>query len=141
VLAVDAFSSDSIPVHLLTRQAIELYARCLGDDGVVAVHISNRFLDLKPVLAGIAAHLHLAARLVRDDPDDEAIRASGRHDSSSDWVLIARRAGALEAEPFAGRAEALAPQPGLRVWTDQSSDLLGIVKSRPARALRDLFGG
>ena len=52
VLAVDAFSSDSIPVHLLTLEAMELYFRHLRPDGVLAVHISNRYLDLAPVLAG-----------------------------------------------------------------------------------------
>src|SRR5882757_7685542 len=134
VLAVDAFSSDSIPVHLLTRQAMQLYGRRMADDGIIAVHISNRFLDLKPVLANLAADLHLNARLVRDEPDEAAGRAS-----SSDWVLIAVRADAFDRPPLAARVEALALDQRVGVWTDQFNNLLGIVKSRPAEALRALW--
>jgi hypothetical protein len=133
VLAVDAFSSDSIPVHLLTRQAIQVYTRCVADGGIIAVHISNRFLDLKPVLANLAADLGLSAQLVRDDPDE----SSGA--SSSDWVLISTRPGAFEQPPLAGRVEALKPDSRVGLWTDQFNNLLGIVKGRPARALRDLW--
>jgi spermidine synthase len=133
VLAVDAFSSDSIPVHLLTRQAIQMYTRCMADGGIIAVHISNRFLDLKPVLANLAADLGLNAQLVDDDPDDES-RAS-----RSDWVLIAARRDAFEPAPFAGRVEALSPDPRVGLWTDQFNNLLAIVKSRPAPALRALW--
>jgi spermidine synthase len=134
VLAVDAFSSDSIPVHLLTRQAIQMYTRCMAPDGIVAVHISNRFLDLKPVLANLSRDLGLTARLVRDEPDEETTRAS-----SSDWVLIAARADAFERAPFKGRADALEPDPAIGLWTDQFNNLLGIVKSRPLGALKALW--
>jgi hypothetical protein len=134
VLAVDAFSSDSIPVHLLTRQAIQVYMRCVTDGGIVAVHISNRFLDLKPVLANLAEDLALSARLVRDEPDEDDTRAS-----SSDWVLIAARPETLEQAPMASRAETLKPEARVGVWTDQFNNLLAIVKSRPMRALRALW--
>jgi hypothetical protein len=134
VLAVDAFSSDSIPVHLLTRQAIQVYMRCVADGGIVAVHISNRFLDLKPVLANLAGDLGLSARLVRDEPDEDDPRAS-----SSDWVLIVARPDTLEQAPMAGRAEALKPEARVGVWTDQFNNLLAIVKSRPMQALRALW--
>ncbi len=134
VLAVDAFSSDSIPVHLLTRQAIRMYAQCVPDGGIIAVHISNRFLDLKPVLANLAADLGLNAQLVRDDPDEETSRAS-----SSDWVLISARGDAFAAPSFAGRVEALKPDPRVGLWTDEFNNLLGIVKSRPMQALRALW--
>jgi spermidine synthase len=133
VLAVDAFSSDSIPVHLLTRQAIQVYTRCMAEGGIIAVHISNRFLDLKPVLANLAVELGLSARLVRDEPDESDTRAS-----SSDWVLIAARQDTLEQAPLAGRTEALKPDARVGVWTDQFNNLLAIIKSRPAQALRAL---
>ncbi|HEX4596806.1 MAG TPA: fused MFS/spermidine synthase [Burkholderiaceae bacterium] len=133
VLAVDAFSSDSIPVHLLTRQALQIYTRCVGDGGIIAVHISNRFLDLKPVLANLVADLGLSARLVRDDPDE------GSRASSSDWVLISTQAAAFVGPPLADRVEALKPDPRVGVWTDQFNNLLGILKGRPARALQDLW--
>jgi len=136
VLAIDAFSSDSIPVHLLTREAIALYAQCLAPDGLIAVHISNRFLDLKPVLAAIADAIGLHARLVRDDPEEGLVDAS-----SSDWVLIGRDAAAFGRPPIADRAEDLPPRPGSRLWTDQSNDLLHIIKGGPVQALRKLFGG
>jgi hypothetical protein len=134
VLAVDAFSSDSIPVHLLTRQAMRVYVQCVVDGGIIAVHISNRFLDLKPVLANLAADLGLNARLVRDDPDEETSRAS-----SSDWVLVSARGDAFAGPPFADRVEALTPDSRVGLWTDQFNNLLGIVKSRPASALRALL--
>ena len=56
VLALDAFSSDAIPVHLLTEEAVEIYLRHLKPDGVLAVHVSNRYLDLEPVVANLAGH-------------------------------------------------------------------------------------
>jgi spermidine synthase len=133
VLAVDAFSSDSIPVHLLTRQALQLYGRCMADGGIVAVHISNRFLDLKPVLANLAADLRLSAQLVSDDPDEHS-RAS-----RSDWVLLSARPDAYAQAPFAGRVTGLEPDPGVGLWTDQFNNLLGILKSRPLKALRALW--
>lgn len=134
VLAIDAFSSDSIPVHLLTRQALALYVRCLADDGLVAVHISNRFLDLQPVLAALADDLGLAARLVRDDPDEGASGAS-----ATDWVLIGRRAGTFARAPLADRVEAMPAPPGAPRWTDDSNNLLGIVKGGPLQSLRNLL--
>lgn len=133
VLAVDAFSSDSIPVHLLTRQAIQIYTRCVVDGGIIAVHISNRFLDLKPVLANLAADLGLNARLVRDEPDETS------NASSSDWVLISTRRAAFERAPLADRVEALKTDPRVGVWTDQFNNLLGILKGRPIEALRELW--
>jgi len=133
VLAVDAFSGDSIPVHLLTRQALQMYARCVTDTGIVAVHISNRFLDLKPVLANLAADLGLSARLVSDDPDDDA-RAF-----RSDWVLLAAREDAFDQPEFASAVAPIAPDPSVGAWTDQFNNLLRIVKSTPMQALRQLW--
>ena len=82
VLAVDAFSGDSIPVHLLTREAMQLYFRHLKPDGILAVHISNRYLDLRPVVDGISRATGRAARLVTNPEDDarDVLRA--------EWVLV-----------------------------------------------------
>jgi len=134
VLAIDAFSSDSIPVHLITREAIELYARHLAPDGIIAVHISNRFLDLKPVLANIARATGLAARLVSDSPQDD------RTASSTDWVLLARDPAVLGDPQIASRAEPLDPVPGFSLWTDQFNNLLDVLKVRPIDELRALLG-
>ncbi len=136
VLAIDAFAGDSIPVHLLTREAVSLYMRHLADGGVLAVHISNRFLDLGPVLANIAADAGLQARLVDDQPPEDDARAS-----SSDWVLLARAPGPLDAAPAGERGEALAPVPGLGLWSDQFNNLLAVLKTSPLRALGALWPG
>jgi spermidine synthase len=134
VLAIDAFSSDSIPVHLITREAIELYARHLAPQGIIAVHISNRFIDLKPVLANIGAATGLTVRLVSDSPSEE----SGA--SSTDWVLIASDPKAFEAAQLAPRVDPIAPRPELSLWTDQFNNLLDVLKSRPWAEFKELLG-
>jgi hypothetical protein len=135
VLAVDAFSSDSIPVHLITREAIELYARHLAPGGIIAIHISNRFLDLKPVLANIAQATGLHVRHVADSPLDDVLA------SSTDWVLIARDAKALETGTLADRAEPLEPVAHMSLWTDQFNNLLDVLKTRPWDELKRILGG
>jgi len=133
VLAVDAFSSDSIPVHLLTREAIALYARHLAPGGIVAVHISNRFLDLQPVLANIAAAEGLSARLIDDQISDEDSKAS-----SSEWVLLAPDAGSLAAGAIRERGEPIAQNAAVGVWSDSYNNLLSVMRSSPLRALQRL---
>jgi len=133
VLAVDAFSSDSIPVHLITREAIEVYRRHLAPDGVIAVHISNRFLDLKPVLANIALDAGLAVRHVADSPTEE----SGA--SSTDWVLLSETEAPFEHPLLSERAEPIDPSPGFSLWTDQFNNLLEALKSRPLEELKSLL--
>jgi hypothetical protein len=135
VLAVDAFSSDSIPVHLLTREAIALYVRHLAEDGIIAVHISNRFLDLQPVLANIVADAGLSARLIDDEVEDSASKAS-----SSEWVLIARHAQTLADGDIARRGEDLRLQPDVGVWSDGYNNLLRVMKTSPLHAIRRLLG-
>jgi hypothetical protein len=133
VLAIDAFSSDSIPVHLITREAIDLFMAHLAPDGILAVHISNRFLDLKPVLGNIAAASGLAARIVTDSP------ATGSSASLTDWVLIARDDRAF-ADAALAVAVPLEPDPARSLWTDQFNNLLEVLKANPVDELRRLFG-
>jgi SAM-dependent methyltransferase len=125
VLAVDAFSSDAIPVHLITREALETYERHMKPDGIVAFHVSNRFLDLIPVVARLAKELNLHAVLVADDDDDDEKSIKSR----SDWVLVSRDAAALEA-PAIVDAGALPAEdkPEWRTWTDDYSNLVQILK-------------
>ncbi|MGE5713586.1 MAG: spermidine synthase, partial [Betaproteobacteria bacterium] len=132
VLAIDAFSSDSIPVHLITREAIRLYMQQLAPGGVLAVHISNRFLDLKPVLANIAAAEGLQVRLVSDHPAEPA--------STTDWVLLSATAEPFKAVELAV-AEPIAPTPGFSLWTDQFNNLLDVLKSSPLEEFKRLFTG
>lgn len=87
LIVVDAFSSDAIPLHLITREAIELYLRKLADDGVVALHISNRHLELEPVLANIAADLGIPAL----EQYDNTVTAATPGKNASDWVIMARK--------------------------------------------------
>jgi hypothetical protein len=85
LLLVDAFSSDSIPVHLLTVEAVQLYLDRMTDDGILALHISNKFVRLEPVVAAIAAKLGLTARVWNDDAD----KRPGK--TASSWVVLARK--------------------------------------------------
>lgn len=122
VLAVDAFSSDAIPVHLLTAEAFETYFRHLKPGGILAVHISNRYLDLKPVLRQAAVRFDRHAGMVDEDDDPE------RGVYGSTWVLIAADRTALEVEPLAGVVEPLPDDRQVRLWTDDYSDLWRILK-------------
>ena len=109
VLAIDAFSGDAIPVHLLTLEALDAYLRHLAPDGILAFHVSNRFLLLPPVVGALARARGLQARYVGDrDP------ASGA--AISEWVLLSRQAGAL-AHPRIAAASIDAPARGA-AWTD-----------------------
>ena len=124
VLAVDAFSSDSIPVHLITREALAVYLRHMKPGGVIAFHVSNRFLDLPPVVGRLAKEHGLRAVLVSDEGKDD----DDDH-TKTDWVLISRDAKVLEAKEI----KAVSPQPpeekpGWRTWTDDYSNLVQILK-------------
>ena len=121
VLAVDAFSSDSIPVHLLTRQAMDVYFRHLQPDGILAVHISNRYLDLAPVLAGEVAATGKVARVV-DTDDDESQDVFG-----ATWVLITSPATGFDDAEQNGSTPLVARR-SVRLWTDDYSNLFQILK-------------
>jgi hypothetical protein len=124
VLLVDAFSSDAIPVHLLTREALALYRSRLAVDGVIAWHISNKYVDLRPVLAGLADDARLGSFIYEDLEVPK--NAAGRLPSI--WVaMTASRvtAGAL------GRDARWHPLNAARVrklWTDDFSNVLGVLR-------------
>ena len=125
VLAVDAFSSDAIPVHLITREALGVYLRHVKPDGIVAFHVSNRFLDLVPVVARLAREHGAHAVLVNDEEDDDGDSLRSR----SDWVLVSRDPAALEREEISGAgAQAAEDRPHWRTWTDDYSNLIQILK-------------
>jgi len=121
VLAVDAFSSDSIPVHLLTKEAMEIYFRHLNPDGILAVHISNRYLNLQPVLDGEVKALGKIARLVDTDDDTE------QDVFSATWVLIQSPPAGFSPEIVSHSTELEAHKP-IRLWTDDYSNLFQILK-------------
>ena len=120
VLVVDAFSSDAIPTHLLTVEAFAVYLRHLAEGGVIAVHITNRYVDLKPVVRGAARALSLHAEHL---PSSEKGMLW-----SSDWMLVARGRRFLEDEVVSAATLPRLARAGEVVWTDDWSDLLRVVK-------------
>ena len=123
VLAVDAFSGDAIPVHLLTREAFSLYWKHLKPDGVLAVHVSNRYLKLGPVVAMGAEEDRKTAKMFSFETDDR----SDKEESDSDWVLVTSRPGFFD-QPELKKAAKIDPIPGLRMWTDDYSNLYKILR-------------
>src|SRR5579872_4029758 len=123
VLAVDAFSSDAIPIHLLTREALALYFRHLKPDGILALHVSNRYLDLEPVCARGAQELGKQAMVVSDDAQD------ADYLSSSTWVLLTAHPDWFRTDVFkdADMAPAKAAT-SFRTWTDNYSNIFQILK-------------
>ena len=121
VLAVDAFSSDSIPVHLLTRQAMDLYFHHLKPDGILAVHISNRYLDLQPVLRVETRTTGKLARVV-DTEDDESQDVFG-----ATWVLVVSPTAGFS-QAILNASTGLAALRAVRLWTDDFSNLYQILK-------------
>jgi hypothetical protein len=115
VLVLDAFSSDSIPVHLLTREAFRIYVGHLrGPDSVLAVHISNRFLDLALVVAGLAADAGLNSAQVKN--------------AGADWVLLSRRPAMLRLPGLRDHAQPVALDRPPRLWTDDFSNIFQALK-------------
>ena len=126
VIALDAFSGDAIPVHLLTQEAFELYFRHLQPNGVIAVHISNRHLDLKPVVGGIAASLGVPVMLVENEEGGFVAEAS------SDWLLVTRNQPFLDQPAIRqAAAEVQGTYTPIRRWTDEYSNLFQIMDSMP----------
>jgi hypothetical protein len=121
VLAVDAFSSDAIPVHLLTKEAMVLYFHHLRPDGVLAVHISNRYLDLQPVVEGEARATGKIARVV-DTDDDESVDVF-----SATWVLVFAPGSKFEPDELKNSAQ-IPSKKKVRLWTDDYSNLFQILK-------------
>jgi spermidine synthase len=120
ILAVDAFSSDAIPVHLLTNEAFKLYWKHLKPTGILAVHISNRYLDLSPVVQQGARAMGKPALLIASEDDPRA------GTFTADWVLVTTNPSTLDhLTQFATR---ITKKPGLRMWTDDYSNLWQILK-------------
>jgi spermidine synthase len=126
VIAVDAFSGDAIPVHLLTAEAIKLYQRHLAPGGIIAFHVSNTYLSLAPVVQAQADHAGLHAVLVTTEDNDD----TGAF--SSDWVLVTANAKFLALPEIADASAKIQLKPGLRLWTDDYSSLLPILNLRAA---------
>ncbi|HWZ74502.1 MAG TPA: fused MFS/spermidine synthase, partial [Casimicrobiaceae bacterium] len=121
LLAIDAFSSDSIPVHLLTNEALTVYVKHMKPGGIIAFHLTNRFLDLIPVVKQLADAHHLFSVLVTDE-GNEGIA------SRSDWVLLSDREASLQVPQIAEAASEIPVRENLRLWTDDFNNIVQILK-------------
>ena len=120
VLAIDAFSSDAIPVHLITKEALDVYLRHMKPDGIVAFHVSNRFLNLGPVVSRIAKASGVFAVNVYEKGEEDK--------TQSDWVLVSRDRKALEDKVIKDVSEPVEEQPSWRLWTDDYNNLVQVLK-------------
>ena len=129
ILAVDAFSGDSIPVHLLTAEAFDLYLKHLAPGGVLALHISNRYLDLTPVVHRAAGMHNLGQALIYGPRDDQGSYLSK-------WVLLSTDRSFLSRPEIASVNLGLSSREGFRPWTDDYSNLFQVLQfSDPLLAL------
>ena len=128
IFAVDAFSSDSIPLHLMTREAFALYGRMLPADGVLLVHVSNRFLQLEPVVAAIVRAEGWSG-MRRDYVPAPAEAARG--DAPSTWLVLTRTPARLAAVRAAagGAWVPLETEAGVPAWSDDFASILPVIKA------------
>lgn len=125
VIVLDAYSSDSVPIHLLTREALQMYLSKLAPGGILAFHISNRHLDLEPVLGRLAKDAGLFT-LTRHDLTTPEERQEQK--SSSTWTLMARSPHDLHDIAADYRWEQTAVDPEVPLWTDDYSSVLSVLK-------------
>ncbi len=122
VLAVDAFSGDAIPIHLLTREAFVLYFRHLNPGGVLAVHVSNRYVDLKPVVQRVAQSLRKLVYAVDSSADEDKEIFKAR------WVLVSDRQEFFDEPQIKAAIKPLPARADFPLWTDDYSSLWKILK-------------
>ena len=125
-LAMDAFTSDAVPIHLLTREAFQIYLRHLKPNGILAVHISNRYLDLKPVVARAMNEIGWHGRVIEDDGVLQPYYAG------TTWVILSAEDSFFKHPNFAADSNSLVnplvERPGFRTWTDDFSNIISIIK-------------
>jgi hypothetical protein len=122
IIILDAFSSDSIPVHLLTKEAIALYFSKLEEDGVLLVHISNKYVSLAPVLETLAEESGYAARICDDDEDYEIAK------DGSTWVLLATTEKNFGSLAEGDEWKKIDSRKKVKVWTDDFSNILSVFR-------------
>jgi hypothetical protein len=122
VLAIDAFSGDAIPLHLLTTEALTLYKRHLAPNGILAFHVSNQYVDLAPEVGLLAGAAGMKAEMVESAPD--AARGAFR----STWVLLTTSPTFFAQPEIAAAVQPMPTLPGLKLWTDDYSSLLPVVQ-------------
>jgi spermidine synthase len=123
ILILDAFSGDSIPVHLLTRECFELYLKRLRPGGVIAVHISNQHLDFGPVLERLAEHFELGITQIISQARPEAGEYLAR------WVILTSDTPFLQSPPITVASSPMVQtHGGVRLWTDDDTNLFQILE-------------
>ncbi|GAB7540076.1 fused MFS/spermidine synthase [Burkholderia sp. 3C] len=127
LLAVDAFSGDAIPVHLLTREAFGIYFHNLKPGGMLAVHVTNHYLDLAPIVKLNAAFYGKEARVVKSEVGDSD---GGKGELKSIWVLVSDRADNFSRNQFLGNAKQIELPDGFKPWTDDYSSLYSVLKRK-----------
>jgi spermidine synthase len=132
LIVLDAFSSDSLPVHLVTREAIRLYRSKLAAGGVLAFNLSNRYLDLEPLVGRQAEDAGFVARICYDTSVSADERRSGKQPSI--WAVMAASESDLGSLASDRRWQRPRSRPDSRVWTDDYSDLASYVRLRPLRS-------
>ena len=124
MIILDAFSSDAIPIHLVTREAIRLYLAKLKPGGILVFHTSNRYLDLKPVLGNLARDAGFISLSSSDlKLSDEDLK---KQKSPSTWVVMARTQADLRGLARDQRWHTLPVRPGEALWTDDFSNILSV---------------
>lgn len=121
IIVVDAFSGDSVPVHLITVEAAELYLARLRPGGTIAFHISNRYVDLKPVVARLANELDLRCLIAHNAGDDKFVAASV-------WVLMGRRDEPWNGDDIEVVDAATYLDPNVKLWTDDYSNVFQVLQ-------------
>ncbi|HEX4327220.1 MAG TPA: fused MFS/spermidine synthase, partial [Burkholderiales bacterium] len=122
VLAIDAFSSDAIPVHLITREAMRVYLKNIKPDGAIAFHVTNRYLQLAPVVKQLADEVGYQAVLISDEPSETYL-------SRTDWVIVTKSRNFLDDPEIKAKRSEIIPIPGLQPWTDDFNNLFQILKT------------
>jgi hypothetical protein len=120
MLVLDAFSADAVPVHLLTREAVQLYFSKLVDHGILVFHISSRYLDLQEVLGNVASDAGLVAMVENDTTEIQAGKLPSR------WLVMACNKDDLSKLIGDLRWKSLKGDPRSRVWTDDYSSILTV---------------
>ncbi len=139
ILIVDAFSSDAIPIHLLTKEAIEVYFRKLSATGILLVHVSNRHLELAPVVGNLARELGLVCRICRDDTVSDEDEERGKF--ASDWVILVRKEKRLGSLATNSKWKPIPPDDRVGIWTDDFSNVVDVLRWFRSRASADASEG
>jgi hypothetical protein len=126
LIVVDAFSSDAIPTHLLTREAVDLYMRKLKPHGILAIHISSRYFDLKPVATRIAQSLNMVIRARLDNEMTAQQKREAKRET--DWVVLARTEQSLGRIAGDHRWTIPAAPRGTPLWTDDYTNIIAVFR-------------